>query len=108
MQLTIDSSEPIDHVLAVISAIYQAPIAAGVAPPAGSSLPEELAPEELAPTELAATKKKAATRTRKTGSTPARSVEPAAVRAWARAHGITVGGHGQIPEAVVPAYQTAP
>ncbi len=102
MQLTIDSSEPLDHVLAVIGAIYQAPIAAGVAPPVGSS-----PPEELAPTELAATKKKTATRTRKTGSTPARSVEPAAVRAWARAHGITVGGHGQIPEAVVKAYQTA-
>ncbi len=90
MQLTIDSSEPLDHVLAVIGAIYQAPIAAAAAPPAGSSPPA-----------------KTATRTRKSGSTAARSVEPAAVRAWARAHGITVGGHGQIPEAVVKAYQTA-
>ena len=94
MQLTIDSAEPLDQVLAVISAVYQVPVVAS----------STTAPVASQPARSAA---KRTTRPRKTAATRTAKIDPSTVRAWARDHGITVNRRGQLPEAVVKAYQTA-
>jgi len=113
VQVTFESTEPVEQVAAVLSALYQVPIA--VRPAADQ--PEVTAPTQATPEKTAATTaparktatKKVATagRSRRTGRGSTAPVDAAAVRVWARNHGITVSPRGALSENVITAYQTA-
>ncbi len=111
MQLTIDSTEPLDFVLAVLGSVYQVQLSAA----ARSDAPT---PSEPAPT----AKAKADTRSpggavksstaAASGSGRRRSNSPAApdssaVRAWARENDIPVSVRGQLPASLLDAYRDA-
>ncbi len=118
MQVTFESTQPVEQVAAVLTALYQVQIITGPA----ADQPEVTAPTQAttdktaakttAPEKKTATPKKAAKaaaagRSRRTGRGSAAPVDAAAVRVWARNHGITVSGRGALSENVLTAYQTA-
>jgi len=104
MQLTIDSGEPLDHVLAVVGAMYRvglsvdrpAPTASGTKPPAKGSRPARRTAKS------AATGKGAKVRASRRGA-----VDTAEVRAWARSSGVAVSDRGRISGEVLDAYRKA-
>ncbi len=118
MQVTFESTEPVEHVAAVLSALYQVPITTGPAAnqpevtPLTQASSEKTAAATTAPVRNPATPKKAAKaatagRARRTGRTSAAPVDAAAVRVWARNHGITISAHGALSDNVLTAYRTA-
>jgi hypothetical protein len=127
MQLTFDSTEPLEQVLGVIGALYGVEVAvASAAGPSGAGHAEMAqtvgantkAGSGDAPGAVAAdnTTPRRAPRTRtSTSSAPAggrgrrrasaATAGPSVVRAWARENGYQVSGHGRIPAAVVSAFE---
>ena len=100
VQLTIDTSQPLEDVLRVLGAMYNVAITV------------EPAPESVAAAAPArASTRRTATR-RRPGRTPIRShgkasrsgATSAEIRAWAVANGFDVGSKGRIPRAVVDAF----
>lgn len=81
MQLTIDSTEPLERVLPVVAALYGVELSVA-APPA------------------AVPRQRASGPRRRQRSKP----DPAAVRSWARANGHEVKDRGRVPDAVISAY----
>ncbi len=118
MQVTFESTEPVEQVAAVLSALYQVPIITGPAAdqpevtPVTQASSEKTAAATTATVRNPATPKKVAKaatagRSRRTGPASAAPVDAAAVRVWARNHGITVGAHGALSDNVLTAYRTA-
>jgi len=115
VQVTFESTEPVEQVAAVLSALYQVPIAVRPAADQPSVTPsthvtaENTAAKTTEPGRKTATPKKVATagRSRRIGRGSAAPVDAAAVRVWARNHGITVSPRGALSENVVTTYQTA-
>lgn len=113
MQVTFESTEPVEQVMAVLSALYR--VSLTTAPAAEESA--AAAPTPATSTRTAAARKtssperaaKAGTagRSRRTGRASAAPVDAAAVRAWARDHGITVNARGALPATVLTAYTAA-
>ncbi len=112
MQVTFDSTEPLEGVLAVLTAIYGTPVTANrdgeqqqqaAATPGPAAQPARRARKPVA----AAAKPTTAGRSRRTGRVTPAPVDIAAARAWARDHGITVNPRGQLAAAVLAAYRTA-
>ena len=106
MQLTIDSTEPLAKVLAVIGALYGVELAA----PAGAvatSAARTRAPSTTTPGVAAA--KTGGRRTRKASSrrAPAARPDPTSVRRWAKANGHDVRDRGRVPADVIAAYVAA-
>ncbi len=111
MQLTIDSTEPLESVLAVLGSVYQVQLSA-----TGRS--DAPTPSGPAPTAKAKTGTRSPGRAAKSttaaagGSGRGRSnSSPAAdsstVRAWARENDMAVSVRGQLPAAVLDAYRDA-
>jgi hypothetical protein len=102
MQVTIDSTEPLERVLPVIGALYgvelaitdRSPSRGPAAPRAGSARSASRAPKTP--------KRQASTTPRRRGrrSKP----DTGTVRAWARAHGYDVKDRGRVPAAVIDAF----
>lgn len=90
MRITIDSTEPLDRVLPVINALY------------GVSLTNQESAAVAAPRKRSGRTSgtRGPVRRRKQTAT----VEPAAVRAWARSTGRTVSDRGRLPAELVAAY----
>ncbi len=121
MQVTFESTEPVEQVAAVLSALYQVPITTGPAADSPEVVPltqvssEKTAAATTATAKKPATPKKAAEvakaatagRSRRAGRASAAPVDAAAVRVWARHHGITVSAHGALSDNVLTAYRTA-
>ena len=95
MQITIDSTEPLERVLPLINALYGVTL----------SLPEVAA----APAPKAAARRGSAAGSPKRSSRRNKRAEvtASAVREWARANGHQVSGRGRLPAELVEAYRTA-
>lgn len=107
MQVTIDSSEPLEKVLPVVAALYGVELAVSVSQTSSRRAPS--AP----PTKKTARRRRGrnttegarAATTRRTGRTRgSKPPDPVAVRTWARAHGYEVKDRGRVPAAVIAAY----
>jgi hypothetical protein len=101
VQLTIDSSEPLERVLPVVAALYGVELTVSAAPVV---VPRQRA--SSGPPRGAARPRKAPDRSRAAG--PRRrqrsKPDPATVRRWARANGHEVKDRGRVPDAVISAY----
>jgi hypothetical protein len=96
VQLTIDSAEPLEKVLAVIGALYNVEVATTAAAPAARQKPRAAN----------------AARSRRATTGPARRAsvakpDPASVRAWAKTTGLEVNDRGRVPANVTAAYVAA-
>ncbi len=92
--MTIDSSEPLEDALRVLSAVYQVTLTVG-----SSAEPRRGA--------TVARKPRGNARRRKRGRTQVEPVSNAELRSWAREQGYTVADRGRLPREVVQAYQGA-
>src|SRR4051812_13698595 len=115
MRLSVSSDEPLEHVLEVVGSLYGVKLsvegtrdgaapsssAQGRAPRRGRPVrsAKKAAPRKAA-LRKAATKKASPRRSRGEGS-----VDPAAVRAWARDNGLPVRERGRVPAEIVQAYR---
>jgi len=110
VQVSFDSTEPLEQVLAVLSAVYSTrlTVSSGGQQQAVAAPGREARSGRRTRTSVGAAAQPAtAGRSRRSGrATPAR-VDVAAARAWAREHGMTVNSRGQLAAAVLAAYQTA-
>lgn len=110
MQVTFDSTEPLEGVLAVLTAMYGTPVTAsrdGEQQAAATPRPETQPGRRTRKAGAASAQPATAGRSRRTGRVTPAPVDVAAARAWARDHGITVNPRGQLAAAVLAAYQTA-
>jgi hypothetical protein len=107
VQLSIDSTEPLDKVLAVVGALYGVELVAA-SPVESAAPPDARTNADTAradATGKALRKRRPAVR----GSrrTQAAKPDPVAVRAWARANGHEVSNRGRVAAAVLAAYTAA-
>jgi hypothetical protein len=105
MQLTIDSTEPLDHVLRVVESLYGVQLSATTKSSADK-------PARSAGAGSAQSRRSGAAR--KTTASPARSAsrnaaktDPAIIRSWARANGHAISDRGRVPAAVLAAYKSS-
>jgi hypothetical protein len=97
MQLTIDSSQPLEDVLRVIGAMYKVDISAG---PTNAKTTSRTTSRRTAPQ-----RRNASANARRNGKHEAPT--SAQVRAWAVSKGYEVGSKGRIPDSVVAAYRAS-
>lgn len=102
MQLTIDSSEPLDRVLEVIGALYGTRLARQEESPASTAAP---AAETAAAPRRAGATRPAQKGSAGRGTRASQDVDLQAVRAWAREQGHTVSARGRLSKALIDAYQ---
>jgi hypothetical protein len=81
MQLTIDSTEPLDRVLEVVGSLYRVRLAVVAEVPAA--------------------------RAKSRPGRKALSTDPVTVRRWARANGHPVKDRGRVPAAILDAYRNS-
>ena len=103
MQLTIDSAEPLNRVLAVVGALYGVELttanrSAVKAAPKSRALSDDQAAIGTRP------RPQGGRRTRRTAAAPP---NPASVRAWAKSNGHAVSDRGRVPAQVIAAYVAA-
>ncbi|MGZ4620006.1 MAG: Lsr2 family DNA-binding protein [Frankiaceae bacterium] len=102
MQVTIDSSEPLERVLPVVAALYgvELTVSAGQAGPSrpGSST------EPPRPARRSRRKAKIGVPAAPSRRTRKAKPDAAALRTWARANGHDVKDRGRVPAAVITAY----
>jgi len=119
MQLTIDSTEPLDRVLKVVSSLYGVELAvvSTSEQPAGESAARQKPITPRAQTRRTAKKTAPAAPVRKTaagngkkatgngGSRQSPVNDLGAVRSWARANGFQVSDRGRVSNAVLQAFK---
>jgi hypothetical protein len=108
VQLTIDSAEPLEQVLAAVGALYNVEVATSapsVAKKATRARAAAPATRQKSPATHGPRSRKAATRPSRRAS--AVKPEPASVRAWAKATGLDVNDRGRVPANVTAAYVAA-
>lgn len=99
MQLTTDSSEPLEHVLRVVGSLYGTELAIA----ANATIPEAVQP----PAKSARHRKRGATTSASRKRTRVDSPSTADIRAWAQGHGHEVASRGRVPDNIVRAYTDA-
>lgn len=110
MQLTIDSTEPLDHVLRVVESLYGVQLSATTKPPASKPARSQGAgsatrqPRRSRPAKSTG---KPTTASRRSATRNAAKTEPAIVRNWARANGHTIRDRGRVPATILAAYKTS-
>jgi len=102
VQLTIDSSEPLDRVLEVIGALYGTRLTRQEESPASTTAP---AAEAAAAPRRAAPSRSAQKGSAGRSARATQDVDLQAVRAWAREQGHTVSARGRLSKALIDAYQ---
>jgi hypothetical protein len=121
MKVTIDSSEPLEHAVRVLGAMYDVTLSVATEPssPAATSKPANKAGTTRVPKRARAAKSTAAAvstkrplrgskTTAKTAKTAAaQGVSSSELRSWARSNGYEVGSYGRVPAAVATAYREA-
>lgn len=98
MQLTIDSTEPLEHVLRVVGSLYGTDLAAAPTVTAAAAVKSSAKPARSRKRSAATSRSRH--RTRSAPST-------AEVRAWAQGQGYQVAGRGQLPGNILSAYTVA-
>jgi hypothetical protein len=109
MQLTIDSTEPLDHVLRVVESLYgvqlsataKAPAVKGARSAGGSAKPE---PRR---SDAARDSAKPSAPTKRSTSRNAAKTDPAIIRNWARANGHAIRDRGRVPATILAAYKSS-
>jgi Lsr2 len=110
MQLTIDSTEPLDHVLRVVESLYGVQLSATAKPTAvkaarsagaGSAKPRP--PRSGAARGTA----KPSAPTKRSTSRNAAKTDPAIIRNWARANGHAIRDRGRVPATILAAYKSS-
>jgi hypothetical protein len=104
VQLTIDSAEPLEQVLAAIGALYNVEVATPVPPVAKKTTRARVA-RQATPATQGPRSRKASTRPSRRAS--AAKPDPASVRAWAKTTGLEVNDRGRVPANVTAAYVAA-
>jgi len=111
VQLTIDSTERLESVLAVLSSVYQVDLTAGARPEASNvSIPPSTVKAKKsarAPGRAAESSTGSAGGSRRGRSNSQEAADPSAVRAWAREHDVPVSVRGRIPASLRSAYRDA-
>jgi Lsr2 len=118
MQLTIDSTEPLDRVIRVVESLYGVQLSITAKTPAAKkAVAKKVAGKKVAAKKVAAKKvaakkvaaKKAArsTATKRAAGRSGAKTDPALVRSWARANGHTIRDRGRVPADILAAYQGA-
>ena len=110
MQLTIDSTEPLESVLAVLGSVYQVQLSAEGRPdaPTPSGPPTAKAKRGTrSPGRAAKSSTAAASGSGRRRSTSSPTADSSAVRAWARENDIPVSVRGQLPASLLDAYRDA-
>jgi hypothetical protein len=108
VQLTIDSAEPLEKVLAAIGALYNVEVATPVPPVAKKGTRARVtrpATRQESPATQGPRNRKASTRPSRRAS--AAKPDPASVRAWAKTTGLEVNDRGRVPANVTAAYVAA-
>lgn len=107
MQLTIDSSESLTKVATVVGALYGVELVVAESGSAGSA-PEPTAEAtgtgSVRRRQAAIAASKAARRSAGRGKRAGKRVDASVVRQWAVEQGLTVSNRGQLPKAVLSAY----
>jgi hypothetical protein len=107
MQLTIDSTEPLEHVLRVVGSLYGVQLSTTAKPPADKPAGSAGTTSRTRRTPAARkTAKKTAT-TRRSTSRNAAKTDPAIIRNWARANGHAIRDRGRVPATVLAAYKSS-
>lgn len=103
MQVTIDSSDPLEHALRVLSSLYGVELTVAVSSDAAPAA----APSPRRTVKRAAKKSAAASgrRSRRSSATRSQRTDLAAVRSWARDNGYQVSDRGRVSNAVLAEYQ---
>lgn len=96
MQVTIDSTEPLDRVLPVINALYGVSLSVAANAEATTATPAQTRRSRTARPQQRATR-----RSKRTG------VTAGAVREWARSNGHQVSDRGRVATELVEAYRAA-
>ncbi len=111
VQLTIDSTEPLESVLAVLGSVYQVDLTAGAQPEASNvSIPASTVKAKRsarAPGRAAESSTGSAGGSRRGRSNSQEAADSSAVRAWAREHDVAVSVRGRIPASLRSAYRDA-
>lgn len=106
MKVIIDSAEPLDHVLAVIRAVYQIP-RKGALPPAVPVTAASLASRNTVAVAHPPSVPAAVEPPDPVLARPPAARENTAARRWAREQGFAVSSRGRISDAVLSAYRYA-
>jgi hypothetical protein len=107
MQVTIDSNEPLDRVLAVVGSLYGVRLAVSAEAPAAAAAAGSRSPRRATPKVRPARSRSTAVPARSHRSRPTATTSPAdsaTVRRWAQANGHPVKDRGRVPASVVAAY----
>jgi hypothetical protein len=110
MQLTIDSTEPLDHVLRVVESLYGVQLSATAKPAAGKAA-EPAGPGSA----KSRTRRSGAARnpdkptapSQRSASRNAARTDPATIRNWARANGHAIRDRGRVPATILAAYKSS-
>ena len=107
MRITIDTSDPLEHSLRVLGAVYDVQLTvAGHAEATASAPPDS----DGSAVKLSGQAQRRGARANKTGSPRQRSrvggkPDTATMRQWAREHGLQVPDRGRIPKEITRAYE---
>jgi len=109
VQLTIDSTEPLESVLAVLGSVYQLQLSAGPRTDAStvSASDSTGAGKKVKTSPVAGRSSTAAGGSRRSRRDTAAAVDPSAVRGWARDNDMAVSVRGRIPAGLLSAYRDA-
>ena len=108
MQLTIDSTEPLDHVLRVVESLYGVELSATIKPPAGKparSVGAGRATPRPQRSRGAKNTAKPATASRRSATRNVAKTDPASIRNWARSNGHPIRDRGRVPATILAAYK---
>jgi hypothetical protein len=109
MQLTIDSAEPLDHVLRVVESLYGVQLSATTKTPPHKTARSSGARSTKPPSRRSAPRStaKPAAATKRTAGRNAARTDPAIIRNWARANGHAIRDRGRVPATILAAYKSS-
>jgi nucleoid-associated protein Lsr2 len=107
MQITIDSTEPLDRVLDVVGALYGVSLQAAELPGSAAKSNGRSAAAAQPRKRRTGPPRKASTAARSSRRRARTAPDPAAVRSWAKENGHPVRDRGRVPAAVLAAYLAA-
>jgi Lsr2 len=106
MQLTIDSTEPLEHVLRVVESLYGVHLSITTKPPVDKPARSTSAKSQTR-SPAARTSAKTTATTQRSASRNAAKTDPAIIRNWARANGHAISDRGRVPATILAAYKSS-
>ena len=105
MQLTLDSTEPLEHVLRVVESLYGVQLSITTKPPVVKPAPSTGAKSRARRSLAARSTAKTAGTAQRSASRNAAKTDPAIIRNWARANGHAIRDRGRVPATILAAYK---